>query len=46
MQLYFIKIWEAHSENKEVMCKKFLTEISKRTAELVALWQCVGFCHG
>ncbi|RWS31160.1 selenoprotein O-like isoform X1 [Leptotrombidium deliense] len=26
--------------------KLFYEEIVKRTAKLVALWQCVGFCHG
>ncbi|CAD5110924.1 DgyrCDS283 [Dimorphilus gyrociliatus] len=43
---YYPEIWEVHSNNKEKMCREFLMEISKRTAELVASWQCIGFCHG
>ena len=26
--------------------EKFLTEVTKRTARLIAQWQAVGFCHG
>ncbi len=25
---------------------EMLNEITRRTAKLVALWQCYGFCHG
>eukprot|EP00916_Digyalum_oweni_P007237 GHVL01012234.1.p1 GENE.GHVL01012234.1~~GHVL01012234.1.p1 ORF type:complete len:598 (-),score=111.90 GHVL01012234.1:1330-3123(-) len=42
-------ITESFSD-KELMSHKiylnFLTEVVKRTARLVAKWQCVGFCHG
>ena len=28
------------------MYMEFYEEVCKRTAQLVAGWQCVGFCHG
>ena len=28
------------------MYLEFFREVVRRTAQLVAAWQCVGFCHG
>eukprot|EP00798_Chlamydomonas_sp_ICE-L_P014637 gene14637-20672_t len=33
-------------EPLEAMYLDFLKEVTRRTAHLVAAWQCVGFCHG
>ena len=33
-------------ENVAMRAKVMFEEITKRTAEMVATWQCVGFCHG
>ena len=33
-------------EDRKTKILAFFTEVVKRTAELVAHWQCVGFCHG
>lgn len=41
IQNYFANI--SDSENKYYL---FLKEITERTAELFAKWQCIGFCHG
>ena len=32
--------------NKEDTYLGFFKEVVRRTAKLVAMWQCVGFCHG
>ncbi len=31
---------------RQDMYMEFYEEVCKRTAQLVAGWQCVGFCHG
>lgn len=33
-------------EDRKTKILAFFTEVVKRTAKLVAHWQCVGFCHG
>uniref|UniRef100_A0A8C5MC63 Selenoprotein O n=1 Tax=Leptobrachium leishanense TaxID=445787 RepID=A0A8C5MC63_9ANUR len=35
-----------HADNKVERNAAFFREITRRTARLVAEWQCVGFCHG
>ena len=40
---------EGHGQavkDKEDMYLEFFREAVRRTAQLVAAWQCVGFCHG
>lgn len=37
---------EVITESKEETYLGFFKEVVRRTARLVALWQCVGFCHG
>ena len=32
--------------DKADMYLDFFLEVVRRTAQLVAAWQCVGFCHG
>lgn len=34
------------TQHKEDMYLEFFREVVRRTAALVAAWQCVGFCHG
>jgi len=41
-----IQIEEKHSSKDEDKYSAFFEEIVKRTASLVAQWQCVGWCHG
>uniref|UniRef100_A0A8D2PFS2 Selenoprotein O n=1 Tax=Zosterops lateralis melanops TaxID=1220523 RepID=A0A8D2PFS2_ZOSLA len=43
---FYPEIQEAHSDNTIERNAAFFKEITKRTARLVAEWQCVGFCHG
>ncbi|KAK9842567.1 hypothetical protein WJX81_006471 [Elliptochloris bilobata] len=50
---YFPDIWRAHlgstlqaTKDKEDVYLEFFREVVRRTAQLVAAWQCVGFCHG
>ncbi|NXN92215.1 SELO protein, partial [Rhinopomastus cyanomelas] len=43
---FYPEIQEAYSDNSVQRNAAFFTEITKRTARLVAEWQCVGFCHG
>jgi len=37
---------EVVTDNREETYLAFFKEVVRRTARLVALWQCVGFCHG
>ncbi|WAR05983.1 SELO-like protein [Mya arenaria] len=46
IQTFYPEIWSAHSSNKEDMYFEFWCEVVRRTARLVADWQCVGWCHG
>ena len=41
-----MQIWQSHLEEKTSMYLAFYSEVVKRTAQLVAEWQCVGWCHG
>ncbi|KFV04581.1 Selenoprotein O, partial [Tauraco erythrolophus] len=43
---FYPEIQEAYSDNSIQRNAAFFKEITKRTARLVAEWQCVGFCHG
>lgn len=40
------QIEKAHGGNDEDKYAAFFEEIVRRTASLVAQWQCVGWCHG
>ncbi|KAL4219840.1 hypothetical protein ACF0H5_020251 [Mactra antiquata] len=46
IKTFYPQIWEAHSDDKEKMYFEFWSEVVRRTARLVADWQCVGWCHG
>jgi len=41
-----IQVWSEHSGDKETMYYEFWCEVVRRTARMVADWQCVGWCHG
>ncbi|KAM7022257.1 protein adenylyltransferase SelO, mitochondrial [Passerculus sandwichensis] len=43
---FYPEIQEAHSDNAVQRNAAFFKEVTRRTARLVAEWQCVGFCHG
>lgn len=45
---YFPEIWNKHREakDKSACYLAFYEEVVRRTAKLVAQWQCVGWCHG
>uniref|UniRef100_G1KAH0 Selenoprotein O n=1 Tax=Anolis carolinensis TaxID=28377 RepID=G1KAH0_ANOCA len=43
---FYPEILEAHSDNKVERNTAFFREVTRRTARMVAEWQCVGFCHG
>lgn len=34
------------ADSRQDMYMEFYEEVCRRTAQLVAGWQCVGFCHG
>ena len=40
-----MQIWAAHQGGTQAY-SEFFREVVEKTAELVAAWQCVGFCHG
>ena len=42
---YFPEIYNT-SKDFDAQYVAFFEEVVKRTAKLVALWQCYGFCHG
>ncbi|VDQ08598.1 unnamed protein product [Trichobilharzia regenti] len=50
IQQFYPHIWEKYSLSNyddTVDCYvEFFKEVVQRTANLVALWQTVGFCHG
>ena len=41
-----MQIYAAHPEDRMARTAALFSEVCLRTARLVALWQCVGFCHG
>ncbi|KFV96062.1 Selenoprotein O, partial [Eurypyga helias] len=43
---FYPEIQEAYSDSSIQRNAAFFKELTKRTARLVAEWQCVGFCHG
>lgn len=43
---FYPEIWAEYKENKSVMYVEFYKEVVRRTARMVAEWQCVGWCHG
>ncbi|KYO47499.1 selenoprotein O [Alligator mississippiensis] len=43
---FYPEIQQAYPDNTIQRNAAFFREITKRTARLVAEWQCVGFCHG
>ncbi|KAH3825976.1 hypothetical protein DPMN_127865 [Dreissena polymorpha] len=43
---FYPEIWSAHQDSKEDLYFEFWREVTRRTARLVADWQCVGWCHG
>ncbi|CAH8501565.1 unnamed protein product [Heterobilharzia americana] len=48
IQQFYPHIWEknVHSDDMISCYLEFFEEVVRRTANLVALWQTVGFCHG
>lgn len=46
IETFYKQIWDAHKEDKETMYFEFYSEVVRRTARMVADWQCVGWCHG
>ena len=44
--LFLLQIWEEHNGDKQTMYAEMYKEVVRRTARLVADWQCVGWCHG
>ncbi|XP_064471322.1 protein adenylyltransferase SelO-1, mitochondrial-like isoform X4 [Ornithodoros turicata] len=40
------EIHQMYTNNQQEKYKAFFKEVLKKTAALVAGWQCVGFCHG
>ncbi|XP_061085514.1 protein adenylyltransferase SelO-1, mitochondrial-like [Conger conger] len=45
IETFYPEIQQAHEDRAERNAA-FFREVTVRTARLVALWQCVGFCHG
>ncbi|XP_032738619.1 protein adenylyltransferase SelO, mitochondrial isoform X2 [Lontra canadensis] len=43
---FYPEIQEAHAEDRTQRNAAFFREVTRRTARMVAAWQCVGFCHG
>uniref|UniRef100_H3BB85 Selenoprotein O n=2 Tax=Latimeria chalumnae TaxID=7897 RepID=H3BB85_LATCH len=43
---FYPEIQQSYPDNKVERNAAFFREITRRTARLVAEWQCVGFCHG
>lgn len=43
---FYPEIQAAHASNSVQRNAAFFREVTKRTAQMVAEWQCVGFCHG
>ncbi|XP_055859967.1 protein adenylyltransferase SelO, mitochondrial-like isoform X2 [Biomphalaria glabrata] len=43
---FYPLIWKQQWKKKREMYLEFYTEVVRRTARLVAEWQCVGWCHG
>ncbi|XP_021373897.1 selenoprotein O-like [Mizuhopecten yessoensis] len=46
VKTFYTEIWDQFKEDKQKMYLEFFREVVRRTARLVAEWQCVGWCHG
>ncbi|XP_067931753.1 protein adenylyltransferase SelO, mitochondrial-like [Watersipora subatra] len=48
IKVFYPQIWREVSdgEEREAMLLEFYEEVLRRTAKLVAKWQCIGWCHG
>lgn len=56
VKTYFPGLWKQHNgdslqsasepRQRHALYLDFFREVVRRTAALVAGWQCVGFCHG
>ena len=46
VKTFYPEIWEEHKDNKQKMYVEMYKEVIRKTAVLVAEWQCVGWCHG
>eukprot|EP00198_Chlamydomonas_reinhardtii_P010390 XP_001699727.1 predicted protein [Chlamydomonas reinhardtii] len=51
IRTYYPAIWAAHDGDRiaagvGAMYLDWIKEVTRRTASLVAAWQCVGWCHG
>ncbi|XP_064471320.1 protein adenylyltransferase SelO, mitochondrial-like isoform X2 [Ornithodoros turicata] len=46
VETFFPDIHQMYTNNQQEKYKAFFKEVLKKTAALVAGWQCVGFCHG
>ncbi|XP_022088575.1 selenoprotein O-like isoform X2 [Acanthaster planci] len=46
IKTFFPEIYEQQKDNAQERYLAFYREVIKLTAQLVARWQCVGFCHG
>lgn len=46
IETFFPEIYHSCSNDQEQMYVQFFSDVVKKTAHLVAKWQCVGFCHG
>ncbi|KAG2469110.1 SELO protein, partial [Polypterus senegalus] len=43
---FYPELQQAHPDDRVQRNSAFFREVVQRTARLVALWQCMGFCHG
>ncbi|XP_019864467.1 PREDICTED: selenoprotein O-like [Amphimedon queenslandica] len=43
---FYPEIYKSHLDDIEARTAGFFNEICRLTGRLVAMWQCVGFCHG
>uniref|UniRef100_A0A8D2LM65 Selenoprotein O n=2 Tax=Varanus komodoensis TaxID=61221 RepID=A0A8D2LM65_VARKO len=43
---FYPEILQAYSDDNVQRNSAFFREVTRRTARMVAEWQCVGFCHG
>ncbi|XP_038046390.1 protein adenylyltransferase SelO, mitochondrial-like [Patiria miniata] len=46
IKTFFPEIYDQHKDNAQERYLAFYREVIKLTAQVVAGWQCVGFCHG
>ncbi|XP_059146510.1 protein adenylyltransferase SelO, mitochondrial-like [Physella acuta] len=46
IETFYPQIWSRYFSDPEKMYLKFYQEVVRRTARLVAHWQCIGWCHG